>query len=163
MTAIDDHSGLCRDCYTLVEVESRTKEGVLDGIRRGHTRPAASGGVLTLAHQVNSIACNTTAAKSVPIPASCSTSWAGFSNAISRSRSSRLRFRKDENSEILWRPKGTNLNLIEEIRDIIDNKAFRSLFEEGLMTRDEYNANVFNLASDAGQMIVASAKSPLLH
>ncbi|MFB3786590.1 MAG: glycosyltransferase [bacterium] len=167
----DDHSGLfVGTCYTLVEVDSPTKEGVLDGIRKGRTRPCGeSGGVLTLAHQVNSIAYQYYRSQIGPDSGEL---FHILGRIFERNRPlkipSRLRFRKGIKKflKYFWRPKGTNLNLIEEIRDIIrDNKAFRSLFEEGLMTRDEYNANVFNLSSDVlDQMIVRVCEKPhLLH
>lgn len=167
----DDHSGLfVGTCYTEVEVESMTREGVLDGLRRGRTRvQGGSDGILTLAHQVNSIAYQYYRSKIGPDSSELLTI---LGRIFERNRPfkipSRLRLRKGFKKllKYFWRPKGSKINLIEEIREVIRNStSFRSLFEEGLLTREEYNAHVFNLSSEVlDQMIVHVSEKPhLLH
>ncbi len=167
----DDHSGLfIGTCYTEIQVAELSVEGVLEGIRLGRTRVCGnSDGCLTLSHQVNSIA------------------YQFFRNRLGRESeellfilgrifernrplklNSKMRFRRRLKRFFNYfrRPKGFNLNLIEEIREIISsNVALKSLFTEGVMTREEYNQNVFTLASDVlDQMIVRVFERPqLLH
>lgn len=167
----DDHSGLfVGTCYTEVQVDAMTREGVLDGLRRGRTRvQGGSDGILTLAHQVNSIAYQYYRSQIGPDSSELLTI---LSRIFERNRPfkipSRLRLRKGFKKllKYFWQPKGSKINLIEEVREVIRNStSFRSLFEEGLLTREEYNAHVFNLSSEVlDQMIVhVSEKPQLLH
>ncbi len=167
----DDHSGLfVGTCYTEVEVDSMTPRGVLEGLRCGRTRVHGSNdGILTLAHQVNSIAYQYYRSKIGP---DSSELLQILGRIFERNRPfkipSHIWLRKGFKKllKYFWRPKGSKINLIEEVREVIRNStSFRSLFEEGLLTRDEYNAHVFNLASEVlDQMIVQVSEKPqLLH
>jgi len=167
----DDHSGLfIGTCCTEVEVDSMTKAGLLEGLRRGNTRPCGeSDGSLTLAHQVNSIAYQYYRSKMGPESGELLTI---LGRIFERNRPmkipSKAYFAKRLKRVFNYfrRPRGAKLNLIEEIREIIrNNVSFKSLFEEGLMTREEYNESVFNLASDVlDEMIVRVVNKPkLLH
>ncbi|MBN2325848.1 MAG: glycosyltransferase [Candidatus Omnitrophica bacterium] len=167
----DDHSGLfVGSCYTEVEVDSVTRAGLLDGLRKGRTRVHGdSDGILSLSHQVNSIAYQYYRSKIGP---DSSELLQILGRIYERNRPfkipSHLRFRKGLKKllKYFWRPKGSKINLIEEVREVIRNStSFRSLFEEGLLTREEYNAHVFNLSSEVlDQMFVQVFEKPqLLH
>ncbi len=167
----DDHSGLfVGTCYTEVEIDALTKEAVLEGIRNGRTKSCGnSDGCLTLSHQVNSIAFQYFRSKMGPESGEL---LMILGRIFERNRPLKIRAQYFVTKRLkrifnyFRKPKGANLNLIEEIREIVrNNTSFKLLFEEGLLTREEYNENVFNLANDVlDQMIVRVIKKPkLLH
>ncbi len=167
----DDHSGLfVGTCCTEVQVDRMTKEGLLEGIRLGRTRPVGgSDGCLTLAHQVSSIAYQYYCSKIGPESSELIYILGRiFERKQSFRFSTKFRIRKRLKRLINYfrKPRGANLNLIEEIRGVISsNKALKTLFNEGVMTREEYNENVFNLLSDVlDEMILRVSEKPqLLH
>ncbi|MBD3266591.1 glycosyltransferase [bacterium] len=167
----DDHSGLfIGTCYTELEVEEYTKDAFLKSLREGKTKACGSSdGCLTLSHQINSIAFQYFRSKVTPESEELLYILGRiFDRDQPMKVSNRVRIKKGVRKLIkyFFRPKQSKVNLVEEIRDIIaDNKSLKSLFDEGLMTRDEYNENVFNLASDVlDQMILRVLKKPqLLH
>ncbi len=165
----DDHSGLfIGTCYTEIYVEELNKKGVLDGLRKGRTRVCGqSDGCLTLSHQVNSIAYQFLRSK---IGRESEELLLILGQIFERNRpikiNSKMRFRRRLKRFFNYfrKPTGYNRNLIEEIREIISsNVALKSLFTEGIMTREEYNRNVFTLASDVlDQMILRLFEKPQL-
>lgn len=164
----DDHSGLfVGTVYTEIEVEEATVEGVLEGIRRGNTRPCGmSGGCLTLSHQVNSIAYRFYRSKIGPSSQELLQVLGRIFERKPVAVSSGGTFSKTVRKVLGFfrKPKGTGIHLIEEIREvIINNTSFKSLFEEGIMTREEFNHNVFSLSSDIlDEMIDRVCRKPNL-
>ena len=170
----DDHCGIfIGTCYTEVVVTDFSKQALLEGIRNGKTKPrGATEGCLTLSHQVNSIAYQYYKSKLTPESEEI---LYILSRVFDRERpmklSSRFRLKKGFKKLIkyFFRPKQTKVNIIEEIREIIkDNTSLKSLFDEGMMTKNEYNQNVFNLTSDVlDQMIQRCDRktpfAPLFH
>ncbi len=167
----DDHSGLfVGTCYTEVEVGAMTLPALLEGMRRNQLRPrGSSDGCLTLAHQVNSIAYQYYKSK---IGQDSSEMLLILGRIFERNRPLKIRskyFVTKRLKKILnyfRKPKGTNVNLIEEVREVMrNNESFRTLFEEGHLTREEYNHRVFSLASEVlDQMIIRVVQKPkLLH
>lgn len=149
----DDHSGLfVGTVYTEIEVEERTVEGVLDGIRRGYTKPCGlSGGCLTLSHQVNSIAYQYYRSKIGPGSQELLHVLGRIFERRPAAGAPKSGFRKAVRKVLGFfrKPKGTGIHLIEEIREaILNNKSMKSLFQDGIMTREEYNQNVFDLSAD---------------
>jgi len=167
----DDHSGLfIGTCYTEVSAAVPTREGVLNALRQGRSRPCGgSDGCLTLAHQVNSIAYQYYRSK---IGRESEELLLILGRIFEHNRpfkihsSFHIRKKLKRIFKYFRKPKGANVNLIEEIREVISsNTALKSLFHEGLMSREEYNTNVFSLASDVmDEMIVRVFQKPqLLH
>jgi glycosyltransferase involved in cell wall biosynthesis len=167
----DDHCGIfIGTCYTEVEAEALTKDALLEGLRQGKSRPrGSSDSSLTLSHQINSIAFQYYKSKISPESEELLYILSRIFERENPVRiSNRLRFKKGFKKLVkyFFKPKQTKVNLVEEIREIIkDNTSLKSLFNEGLMTRNEYNQNVFNLASDVlDQMIMRVIEKPqLLH
>ncbi len=163
----DDHSGLfVGTCYTEVEVTSPTKEGVLEAIRQGRTRACGDNdGCLTLAHQVNSIAFQYYSSKIGPESQEILTVLGHiFQHKTAKKEKSIKRFRKNLKKIFNYfrKPKGIGINLYEEIRGVLfNNKALRSLFQEGFINREEFNRNVFYLSSDVlDEMILQIIRKP---
>ncbi len=149
----DDHSGLfVGTVYTEVVVDEVSVKGVLDGIRKGNTRTCGlSGGCLTLAHQVNSIAYQYYRSKIGPGAHELLNVLGRIFERRPMSGPGQSRFRKTIRRVLGFfrKPQGTGIHLIEEIREvIINNKSMKALFQDGIMTREEFNENVFDLSSD---------------
>ena len=149
----DDHSALfVGTVYTEVEVDEISVKGVLDGIRKGNTRCCGlSGGCLTLSHQVNSIAYQYYRSKIGPGAHELLSVLGRIFERRPVAGLGQSRFRKTIRKVLGFfrKPQGTGIHLIEEIREVIlNNKSMKFLFQDGIVTREEFNENVFDLSSD---------------
>jgi len=163
----DDHSGLfLGTCYTEVEATTRTKEGVLEAIRQGKTHACGdTDGCLTLSHQINSIAYQYYRSKISSESQEILTVLGHiFQHRGFKKEKSTKRFRKTWKKLFSYfrKPKGTGIHLYDEIREVLsNNKALKSLFQEGFINREEYNRNVFHFTSDVlDEMIMQICRKP---
>lgn len=163
----DDHSGLfVGTCYTEVWAEQPTLQGVLEAIRNGYTSiGGASDGCLTLSHQVNSIAYQYYRNR---VDRDSRDVIMGLGRIFERTRhqlsgpQSGLRKAMKKVLKVFRKPKGTGIDLIDEIQEVLSsNKSLKSLFQEGVMTREEFNDNVLSLTADVlDEMIVRVSQKP---
>lgn len=163
----DDHSGLfVGTCYTEIEANDSTPRSILNAIQEGYITPGgASDGSLTLSHQVNSIAYQYYRHK---ISRESKDVLTVLGRVFERTRhelqgpQSGIRKAIKKIYKVFRKPKTSGIDLIDELQEgLANNQAIKNLFHEGMMSREEFNDNVFQFSADVlDEMILRVIQKP---
>jgi glycosyltransferase involved in cell wall biosynthesis len=168
----DDHGGLfIGSCYTEVNIKEMTKQGLMEGIRKGQTKPVGENfGSLTLAHQIGSVANQYYLSKH----GDESQEAVILNRLFNRAKIHSKKKKKAKKSGSAWLKKisksldrdsyKNSFNLIDEVRLIIREKPdIGKLFQKKPLEDKEFNELFFCLSSELlDRLLIQAIKRPNL-